>query len=950
MQPLTPTFMNKDQCKTYLQEKKNRWEANGQTANGELLSEIILNPNINPAKKSKIVFKFLHDRGVKPTGTIYNLDFVQKAFNETFGMTHSTFYCLAEAQVNWKANIKASNEIDNQNILMDLISNDKVSDQQLFNFISQVKGLSLINSDELTNMLDICGRYELLSLCIEELTKGPEEEKPATKAVPPPVADPVEDDKLMEEGPAAKALPPAEAVVAVEDVEDENIESDEEAKIKLLNKLSKYIKTLAPNDVKNKTIKIGDETYDVWWNEKFKSFNIQKHENFMSKLPSVLRKEKISASIKDEGDEIKTNFYVDTVLQKELNDVQWALLFCVECELRSTVKLNKFIKELSDDVSAIAVTAKKPITCKVNGTSYKIWWNPFNKAVNIQKTANFVSRDPAICQKEKLGISLPDHRVVRFVDNVMCNSSEMPQQEYDFLLALQPQIKVQKEKFDEISNLDTCFNLDLLKLLKSYIDGPLGGAFRYDSNFEYQSADQLKCGTNPELRVWMKVAGAEVSGPSVKREYIINIQHSQDYRMGGKNNKLGININEDGEITSIFCDGQEVSPGDLFKKDSVWTKNLTNALHFFLKDKALKFPYTGYVELHSLVLSQMPQVVLNEICKTNVCKVDSIFFLNSELTRQPGTDAGGLTKQFFNEICRGLFSGKIIEMDPNSKAPKISKPEDAQILFNFGKLMASSLLENTRPKTGRIFNDNYFGLLKEAFLLGNNDLSKAQVINLSKNFLLDEQKWLFDVWKTGRAVTEEEGSILTKVLMMEDEAGEPIDFSKKDIVKQYIEVYLFEEYSPIVKAAHAMTKGMRGAGVSIYTMNLTTADLSKEIQGNAFSREEICSRMKTYSSNPVVHQKMAWLKEFIRSEDQSQEWCLKFLKTVTGQEVITAKTEIEIRGHSADTCLTHTCFDQIDVPTHHTRIGTEQGKVVDDKQAFFNNLLLTMAQEGFDQS
>jgi len=150
-----------------------------------------------------------------------------------------------------------------------------------------------------------------------------------------------------------------------------------------------------------------------------------------------------------------------------------------------------------------------------------------------------------------------------------------------------------------------------------------------------------------------------------------------------------------------------------------------------------------------------------------------------------------------------------------------------------------------------------------------------------------------------------------------------------------------------VMAAKAIVNGIK---VDEAFFLLDAPAISDQIQGNPFSRQDIANRVVCHINNRVLQEKTAWLKEFIYQ--QPEEWVFRLLSTVTGERAVTAHTVIKISAaRSGLYCVAHTCFKSLDVPLQHVDTGSDvplDGSVLSNKQKFFNNLTMTMNQEGYD--
>lgn len=115
---------------------------NDQEANNKLLKDIINNKNIS----DKNLYLFLIDKQIKPNGGWFFYKAKSTPLSDFFTQTRNlhveAFYKkytelrLMELLKLWKENFKSQNSVENEHILIELITNKNVSEEELYNFLA----------------------------------------------------------------------------------------------------------------------------------------------------------------------------------------------------------------------------------------------------------------------------------------------------------------------------------------------------------------------------------------------------------------------------------------------------------------------------------------------------------------------------------------------------------------------------------------------------------------------------------------------------------------------------------------------------------------------------------------------------------------------------------------------------------------------------------------------
>lgn len=625
-------------------------------------------------------------------------------------------------------------------------------------------------------------------------------------------------------------------------------------------------------------------------------------------------------------------------------------------------------------VETLAPDANRALTCSVGNAEYKIWWNASAKAVNIQKKENFLSPDHVLKHENKLGIKELNDNFFLFINNEP--TGEFPQGQMELVQALMPKVEELKSEHSAMLDLENKFNPQSLNLMLNFLKGPLGVDYRYNATAGKSESKKLLPFGN-DIVVWMRSEESQVmtrgqSSSATETKYYINFQKKDAYNRSLASDKLGIMLNGDGTIGSVRVDGQPADVGQVFSADAPWNRRLTDGINQFLETHALNKSIANVnIALHPLLLSQRPEAALQHLCSTGSFKINQgVNFLDDELQRGPGIDAGGLTKQLMGDLGRYLFDGsKSRTVKMASGIPALSKPDAAgekEILKNFGKMLAVCY-QNEGFVVGRIFPDKYFTLVK-ALLGVNPPISDDLVIQLSKDEITsdDNMRWMWDVYNNPRPLTSDEKEMVELIGICEENEIPQDAPGVKNLIKNYLLTDYPGNLRNKVLAAHAIGEGIK-SGVTQQQMqvfkNLPIDALSLKLQGVQFSREDIARRVVCQAWEPAVRQKAEWLKELILDHSTPESWIKSLLITITGLPVVTASTTIKIKSTPGDFCSAHTCFNTIDVPFNHVNNGTHPSKIVPNvnnltdsnplkfatyKQYFKDNLQITMNETGFD--
>ncbi|MBF8263256.1 MAG: hypothetical protein HW387_921 [Parachlamydiales bacterium] len=345
------------------------------------------------------------------------------------------------------------------------------------------------------------------------------------------------------------------------------------------------------------------------------------------------------------------------------------------------------------------------------------------------------------------------------------------------------------------------------------------------------------------------------------------------------------------------------------------------------------------LEIHHLVFETKPEEVLNRLARrsNDESLIPQVVFLQDNLTPDDGVDAGGLSAQLITELFAHLFDGsENRKIRLVNEIPSLIEPvqeNEKQLLNNLG-IMIGRLFKIDGLIAGRILPDRYFELIQSTLIFTDN-LDYSQMYGLCQHLVHPEMMRLHNISETRAAISSTDRDWLINQLAFDDKPNAEL---KKDI-----EQHLVELYRSMILAAREMAQGITIAIGDLKPLRrLSYTKLSEKIQGQAFSREAIAQQITYEGHSEVVRQKVTWLKAHITSPDTPQKWVENFLFAITGQRSLTPKTKIKVKDSSDNMCKAHTCFQQLEVPTTHTNIGSRDVAQCPDQQKFLKNLQILM--------
>lgn len=441
----------------------------------------------------------------------------------------------------------------------------------------------------------------------------------------------------------------------------------------------------------------------------------------------------------------------------------------------------------------------------------------------------------------------------------------------------------------------------------------------------------------------------------------IHIQKEEEASDCGK---LILQMDLDGMVDRVYLDGEEMPSIDLFREGSSEGEQVSRLLNVFMTRLALKVPSSGRrLDVHQQALSRVPEAVLPHV-RTG----QTYTFLSDTMNPQPGVDAGGPKRKFFNELSKGFFSGRperVTQMNSGMIQLRAGDNKGAERLEEVGEKLFYRAYSDSQLSLGRVLDDQFFNLVSLFF--SGDEPSSEQVMMALQDFLGDGiNASLLQAYRMDPPQLSEDAREKIQFMGYDEEE---IPSSNPEELKKFIVDLIFGDDNGhaqmVVRAARHVAKGfLKGVEAEEHPfrersilLRTTPAKLSEKIQGKALDRQDIISRIRCRSPNPVVRQKTEWLKKYILESDDRE--VLAFIEAVTGSSAITGETDFKIQdagrdkdGRKINNCQAETCFNTLCVPGHHTDVGTDvvEGKTYTNEEKFINNLRLLYSERGFDMA
>ncbi|MBI3236186.1 MAG: hypothetical protein HYZ48_00515, partial [Chlamydiales bacterium] len=226
-----------------------------------------------------------------------------------------------------------------------------------------------------------------------------------------------------------------------------------------------------------------------------------------------------------------------------------------------------------------------------------------------------------------------------------------------------------------------------------------------------------------------------------------------DLRKGGEHSRICFNQNI--EVCDVFVGGEQL---DSQVVPSEWKERFERVMgHLIFQEGFTMSQLGGGINVHPLALRLQPIPILDRL--RAAAQIPRIYFLDDRFRLMEGIDAGGPSRQFFNDLSKGLFTGlssRVFNIDSDTKIPVLNprSADQRRVLENLGFLMGIFQENADRFCMGRALPDVYFGLLKKVIEEGD-PISEDCVIDCGRCLRKEENDWMWQV-VLGRAITDPE--------------------------------------------------------------------------------------------------------------------------------------------------------------------------------------------------
>jgi hypothetical protein len=471
----------------------------------------------------------------------------------------------------------------------------------------------------------------------------------------------------------------------------------------------------------------------------------------------------------------------------------------------------------------------------------------------------------------------------------------------------------------------------------------------------------------------------------------LNIQRQYDWFNGEDENKLGIIISPDGKITSVRVNNEPQGSLDIPEQwlaplQACFNKVLdTSSTYQFVEQPGMdKAPIQvmalkrGLREIPEYHLKQFAECIEKAVQSSQDPKI-TVTFLKDDLSKEVGIDAGGLTRDYIDDLMRGITERAQLPFNTDLFLPKATaqeKPTDPLIINAREKEIYRELgivfmycyhseksegIWDRSYSTGRHFDD---ALFKVAFSLTSKEIDQP-----FEKLSFERQ---FELCKALVGAYDKQTSSLQSYNKMLEWIGKDNILGEQDEIKVYIEHVLpenavltnevmkealkkvfVEGFTGELAAIHAIAGGMKQVyhpgSVQQLQKNSTEWDrtakthsekfveVSNKVQGS-INRDDIAKSIEIRSNlaaNQEIFKKTTWLKEWITgknaqgqkvSPQASEEELKNFLKFVTGSTSLPKDKKITV-GKQHDELYpvpkAHTCSFEMELSPQPATYGND---------------------------
>jgi hypothetical protein len=471
----------------------------------------------------------------------------------------------------------------------------------------------------------------------------------------------------------------------------------------------------------------------------------------------------------------------------------------------------------------------------------------------------------------------------------------------------------------------------------------------------------LMSSTNPDEAEIIQLEDTLYAVWHEPRTNSILIQTAVDYHARNENNRIEVMVDEPGRITSIKINGvnQNQIPADFlprFQQSFLKCLELSSKYDF----PNIQIIRRGLKEIPHFHMEKLAEAIMENPGRQNFASRISVVFLKNNLTRDEGYDAGGLSREFVDDLFKYITGDKSplrFSKNPNTGLLMPVAQLNSHGVLNFneqktyrhmGQVMMYCYLNQNNMLIGKRFDNHLF---RAAFSLTPAEVDMeyallADAVKLKMCLVLaranDEPAAsirYIELAAKGNLITHDE---LREVVQYLDLSGDlpqginanlfdPANAQQRVLVQHALVNSIFskERVGESLAAIHAIARGMKQALAAIQPrtpyQGINPAEFERKVQGS-LDRAVIAERIIPGPLvNRVVRQKIDWLKEWIRDETTTEEELHKFVKFVSGSSSLAPDQRIDVAEQSAHDSLpvpvAHTCFLRIDISPVNATYG-----------------------------
>jgi hypothetical protein len=330
-----------------------------------------------------------------------------------------------------------------------------------------------------------------------------------------------------------------------------------------------------------------------------------------------------------------------------------------------------------------------------------------------------------------------------------------------------------------------------------------------------------------------------------------------------------------------------------------------------------------------------------------------VTFLREDLRVDFGIDAGGLSRDYLGDIFNGLTtkSSLYFEEKEGLYIPCLQDDmavlgdEQQQLYEAMGYVLMFCYQSDGGSSPYAYLTGQYLhpGVIAAAMQLSTQEIGQS-FTKLSDETKLKLIKVLLEKKAINNTVIQHAFDYLSADARTDQEAqnlaqeiddcvtwgpellGEDGEFDIQKVTVSTIEKYLWLLVAKQLAPIHAIARGMEtflGTTAWFAFTEQAPENVNSKIQGS-LNREKIAQQIVNQTPNPIIGQKIEWLKEWIKG-DATEKEIKDFIKFATGSSALPSDRQIQVVAQLGpeyvSAAYAHTCFYRLDLCPHYIRGG-----------------------------